>query len=154
MCLLLNSTRLLDDMLKKTTHYCAINKRHYLRLTPWYHTNFYTSIHVQLSLYDNYFLLTFIFYGMISSLCVARSTNTLRRNVKYLSAECRIIMYTAIVASNSNHYTIVWRFCGYTMKSLEIWKVHKRSLNVVFKLMTRFVTSSFWESKETNHVCI
>ena len=68
----------------------------------------------------------------VSELCmrVARQTNALRRNVKYLTPECKIIMYTAFIASNFNYCHIVWHFCGYT-NSLKIEKLHKKSLNVV-----------------------
>ena len=68
----------------------------------------------------------------VSELCmrVARQTNALRRIVKYLTPECKIIMYTAFIASNFNYCHIVWHFCGLT-NSLKIEKLHKKSLNVV-----------------------
>ena len=68
----------------------------------------------------------------VSELCmrVTRQTNALRRIVKYLTPECKIIMYTAFIASNFNYCHIVWHFCGLT-NSLKIEKLHKKSLNVV-----------------------
>ena len=73
-----------------------------------------------------------IFDKHVSELCmrVARQTNALRRIVKYLTPECKIIMYTAFIASNLNYCHIVWHFCGHT-NSLKIEKLHKKSLNVV-----------------------
>ena len=62
----------------------------------------------------------------VSELCmrVARQTNALRRIVKYLTPECKIIMYTAFIASNFNYCHIMWHFCGHT-NSLKIKKLHK-----------------------------
>ena len=52
----------------------------------------------------------------VSELCmrVAWQTNALRRIVKYLTPECKNIMYTAFIASNFNYCHIVWHFCGHT----------------------------------------
>ena len=68
----------------------------------------------------------------VSELCmrVAWQTNVLRRIVKYLTPECKIIMYTAVIASNFNYCHIVWQFCGHT-NSLKIEKLPPKSLNVV-----------------------
>ena len=61
---------------------------------------------------------------------ITHKTNALRRIVKYLTPECKIIMYMAFIASNFNYCHIVWHFCGHT-NSLKIEKLHKKSLNVV-----------------------
>ena len=68
----------------------------------------------------------------VSKLCmhVTPQTNVLRRIVKYLTPECKIIMYTAFIALNFNYCHIVWYFCCHT-NNLKIEKLHKKSLNVV-----------------------
>ena len=68
----------------------------------------------------------------VSELCtrVARQTNALRSIVEYLTPECKIITYTAFIASNFYYCHIVWHFCGHT-NSIKIAKLHKKSLNVV-----------------------
>ena len=76
----------------------------------------------------------------VSELCIraARQTNALRSIVRHLSPACRIIMYTALTASNLNYCNIEWHFWGHT-NSLKIEKVHKNSpdvvLNAIFLLI-------------------